>query len=263
MKSPQTGCRRFIDHAFTLIELLVVIAIIGILAALLLPALSAAREKARSITCISNLKQIGLAIVAYAGDHDDYLPPAEYYPANGAAYKMGWPAILVRGGYVTAPQATSDTAVNNASSVFRCPSGLADVTPPASAGPMSRTDAEGSKAFAFPDESVLPKVWFDCWYSINGITGNSTNWPFTRVPLDGGGGVVLHKINIASNSSKTPMVFDGWWILNNKTARVNARHARGTRTNVLFFDGHASPLDTFQLPDPNLAIPAGEVQFIY
>src|SRR5438876_7734658 len=147
MKNTQAGGQNSINHAFTLIELLVVIAIISILAALLLPTLGAAKEKARSITCISNLKQIGIAIMVYVGDHDDYLPPAEYYPANGAAYKLGWPAILVRGGYVSAPHATSDTAANNAGSVFRCPSGIANVTAPASTGPMSRTDPEGAKGF--------------------------------------------------------------------------------------------------------------------
>jgi len=78
--------RKFLKPAFTLIELLVVIAIIAILASMLLPALSGAKEKAQRIKCTNSLKQLSLAAVLYAGDNNSCLPPR--------TNQNRWPTLL-------------------------------------------------------------------------------------------------------------------------------------------------------------------------
>jgi len=115
--------RRIASHrGFTLVELLVIIAILALLAAILFPVFAQAREAARRCTCASNLKQLGMAFMMYAGDYDETLPEAGG-DSDSAAW-IDYSSPDQRAGIYPYLRQFSKTGP----SVYRCPNGLPDTS---------------------------------------------------------------------------------------------------------------------------------------
>ena len=220
---------------FTLIELLVTIAVIAILASMLLPALNSARAKAHAITCANNLKQLGLAMINYATDSEDYYVPQHYFTEDKRDNVYWW-ETLVRQRYIPPVKGYNGTYQGGSSQQLLLP--IPPLTCPA--------ELHSSATWGNDTIERMKVTDYGMAYFLDQEKRLQENDP---VDLFG-------KLTDFKHSSKVYLAGDRYWYKSrnitpyNRDAAVRngmMRHSEGM--NMLFIDGHVNRIAKNRFPD--------------
>jgi prepilin-type N-terminal cleavage/methylation domain-containing protein/prepilin-type processing-associated H-X9-DG protein len=229
-------------RAFTLIELLVVIAIIAILAAMLLPALSKAKEKAHTIACVNNLRQCGIANQLYVGDFEDRLPYA-HLPTLANADSNSWMVLLTP--YLKQGNFNSGTTTENsdfAKAVYTCATRQREslntdpaLNPPTGPSPwkisygMNSATAIGANGTDVVDQGGFQYIGSA---KLGGVTKPADTFLICDVAWDSGYVAMPWKNGF----------FTRWNYINNRPIyRAGFKHGQTApkgKANLVFMDGH-------------------------